>query len=93
MKQNFCQQQHDYAEKNPPLYSKWLELFKNSTTSLSLHSSLFPSSPSISLSLSTSFSLCLILTLQGSKNLSSNNRQGGSKRKALVAKVAVKLQF
>ena len=30
---------------------------------------------------------------QGSKNLSSNTRQGGSKGKVLVAKVAVKLEF
>ena len=31
--------------------------------------------------------------LQGSKNLFSITRQGGSKRKVLVAKVAVKLKF
>ena len=30
-----------------------------------------------------------IILLQGSKNLFSNTRQGGSKRKGLVAKVAV----
>ena len=32
-------------------------------------------------------------SVQGSKNLLSNTRQGGSKRKVLVAKVAVELKF